>query len=157
MIATHLQDALMEDVREILKDIITKDKSGERVEGANVFAQQLPVFRAHEGDASKTLPYAVVKLLSGVTANEDTWTVTAGIYLGVCDMDQENQGHRHVLVMIQRIIDRFVSEPLLDERYWAQPEMEWALDTEDLYPNFYGAVCIKFSVPKIGRRMTEYD
>ncbi len=157
MTAAHLQDALMEDVREILKDIITEDKSGERVEGVNVFAQQLPVFRAREGDASKTLPYAVVKLLDGVTANEDPWTVTAGIYLGVRDMDQENQGHRHVLVMIQRIIDRFVSEPLLAKKYWAQPEMEWALDTEDLYPNFYGAVCIKFSVPKIGRRMTEYD
>jgi len=40
MTAAHLQDALMEDVREILKDIITEDKSGERVEGVNVFAQQ---------------------------------------------------------------------------------------------------------------------
>lgn len=157
MTAAHLQDALMEDVREILKDIITEGGSGERVEGVNVFAQQLPVFRAHEGEASKTMPYAVVKLLDGATVNEGPWTVTAGIYLGIRDRDQENQGHRHVMVMIQRIIDRFVSEPLLDERYWAQPEMEWALDTEDLYPNFYGAVRIKFSVPKIGRRMTEYD
>ena len=157
MTAAHLQDALMEDVREILKDIITEGGSGERVEGVNVFAQQLPVFRAHEGEASKTMPYAVVKLLDGATVNEGPWTVTAGIYLGIRDRDQENQGHRHVMVMIQRIIDRFVSEPLLAERYRAQPEIEWALDTEDLYPNFYGAVCIKFSVPKIGRRMTEYD
>lgn len=157
MTAAHLQDALMEDVREILKDIITEGGSGERVEGVNVFAQQLPVFRAHEGEASKTMPYAVVKLLDGATVNEGPWTVTAGIYLGIRDRDQENQGHRHVMVMIQRIIDRFVSEPLLAERYRAQPEIEWALDTEDLYPNFYGAVCIKFSVPKIGRKMTEYD
>lgn len=157
MTAAHLQDALIEDVREILKDIITEGRSGERVEGVNVFAQQIPVFRANEGDASKTLPYAVVKLIDGRTVNEEPWTVIAGIYLGIRDTDRENQGHRHVLVMIQRIIDRFVSEPLLAKKYWAQPEMEWALDTEDLYPNFYGAVCIKFSVPKIGRRMTEYD
>lgn len=157
MTASRLQDALVEEVKEILKDIITDDGSGGRVCGVNVFAQQLPVFRAGEGDASKALPYAVVKLIDGVTTDEVPWAVTAGIYLGVCDRERANHGHRHVMVMIQRIVDRFVSEPLLDDRYRAQPEMEWALDTDDLYPNFYGAVCIKFSVPKIGRRMTEYD
>lgn len=157
MTALHLQDALAEEVKETLKDIITEDEAGERVEGVNVFTQQLPAIRAHERDGARALPYAVVKLLDGRTVNEDPWTVTVGVYLGVWDRDRENQGHRHVLVMIQRIVDRFVSEPLLDDRYWAQPEMEWALDVEDLRPEFYGCVCIKFSVPKIGRRMTEYD
>ncbi len=157
MTALHLQEALMEDVKEILKDIITEGESGGRVSGVNVFAQQLPVIRVNEKDASKTLPYAVVKLLDARTEENCPWTVTAGIYLGVRDTGRENQGHRHVMVMVQRIVDRFISEPLLDEKYWAQQDIEWALDTEDLYPNFYGGVCIKFSVPKIGRRMTEYD
>lgn len=157
MTALYLQEALMAEVKEILKDIITENESGGRVSGVNVFKQQLPVFRANEREASKTLPYAVVKLLDGNTKVDYPWTVTAGIYLGVRDSDRENQGHRHVMVMIQRIVDRFVSEPLLDNKYWAQQDMEWALDTENLHPNFYGAVCIRFSVPKIGRRMTEYD
>ena len=157
MTAAHLQDALAEEIKGILKDIITEDEAGERVEGINVFTQQLPVVRAHERDGTRALPYAVVKLLDGRTVSEEPWTVSVGIYLGVWDRGRENQGHRHVLVMIQRIIDRFVSEPLLDERYWAQPEMEWALDSEDLRPEFYGCVWIKFSVSKIGRRMTEYD
>lgn len=157
MVALHLQDALVEEVKAILKDIITEDETGERVEGVNVFAQQLPAIRAHERDPVRALPYAVVKLLEGGTAGEAPWTVTVGIYLGIWDRGRENQGHRHVMVMIQRIADRFISEPLLDDRYWAQPEMEWALDTDNLRPEFYGGVCIKFSVPKIGRRMTEYD
>lgn len=157
MIAAHLQEVLMEDVKEILKDIITEDTSGGRVSGVNVFAQQLPIIRANEKDASKTLPYAVVKLLDGETEEDDPWTVTVGIYLGICDTDRKNQGHRHIMVMIQRIVDRFVSKPLLDDRYWAQQDIQWALDSEDLYPNFYGGVCIKFSVPKIGRRMTAHD
>lgn len=157
MIAAYLQEALMEDVKEILKDIITEDASGGRVSGVNVFAQQLPVIRANEKEASKTLPYAVIKLLDGETEEDDPWTVTVGIYLGIRDTDRENQGHRHVMVMIERIVDRFVSNPLLDDRYWAQQDIEWALDSEDLYPNFYGGVCIKFSVPKIGRRMTADD
>ena len=149
MTALYLQEALMAEVKEILKDIITENESGGRVSGVNVFKQQLPVFRGNEREASKTL--------DGNTKVDDPWTVTAGIYLGVRDSDRENQGHRHVMVMIQRIVDRFVSEPLLDNKYWAQQDMEWALDTENLHPNFYGAVCIRFSVPKIGRRMTEYD
>lgn len=157
MVALHLQNALMEDIKETLKDIITDDGFGGRVCGVNVFGQQLPVFRANEREASKTLPYAVVKLIDGKTEGDEPWTVTAGVYLGVCDRDRSNQGHKHVMTMIQRIVDRFASEPLLDNRYWAQPDMEWALDTEDLYPDFYGGVCIRFSVPKIGRRMTAYD
>lgn len=157
MIAAHLQKALMEDVKEILKDIITEDASGGRVSGVNVFAQQLPIIRANEKEASKTLPYAVIKLLDGETEEDVPWTVTVGIYLGIRDTDRKNQGHRHVMVMIERIVDRFVSKPLLDNRFWAQQDIEWALDSEDLYPNFYGGVCIKFSVPKIGRRMTADD
>lgn len=157
MVALHLQDALAEEVGDILKDIITEDESGERVEGVNVFTQQLPRIRANEKDPPKTIPHAVVKLLDGGTVNEEPWTVAVGVYLGIRDTGRENQGHRHVMAMIQRIIDRFVSEPLLDNRYWAQPDMVWELDAEDLYPNFHGGVCIKFSVPKIGRSMTEYD
>lgn len=157
MTAAYLQEALMEDVKETLKDIITEDASGGRVSGVHVFAQQLPVLRANEKDASKTLPYAVVKLLDGETDGDDPWTVTVGIYLGIRDTDRQNQGHRHVMVMIERIVDRFVSDPLLDNQFWAQQDIQWELDSENLYPNFYGGICIKFSVPKIGRRMTAHD
>lgn len=157
MTASGLQDALMGEIRGILKDIITEDVSGGRVEGVNVFAQQLPVITADEEDETQSIPYAVIKILDGSTVNGEPWTVTVGIYLGICDMDVQNQGHRHVMVMIQRIIDRFVSEPLLDGKYWAQPEIGWMIDSGDDYPEFFGVVYIKFSVPKIGRRMTEYD
>lgn len=157
MTASGLQDALMEDVRETLKDIITEDVACERVEGVKVFAQQLPIITADEEDTTQFLPYAVIKILDAKTDRDDPWTVAMGIYLGVYDPSQENQGHKHVMVMIQRIIDRFTADPLLEKRYWAQPEMEWALDSADGYPFFYGGVCIRFSVPKIGRRITKYD
>lgn len=157
MTALDLQDALMEEIREILKDIITEDVTGRKVSGVKAFAQRLPVIMSDEESDSQFLPYAVIKILDGSTENEDPWTVAMGVYLGVREPDKRNQGHRHVMVMVQRIIDRFTSVPLLDNKYWAQPDMEWALDDESAYPHFFGGVCIKFSVPKIGRRMTEYD
>lgn len=157
MTALDLQDTLMEEVKEILKDIITEDVTGRRISGVNVFRQQLPVIVSDEESASQFLPYAVIKILDGSTENEVPWTVAMGVYLGVRDPDKGNQGHKHVMVMIQRIIDRFISVPLLDNKYWAQPDVEWTLDSESAYPHFFGGILIKFSVPKIGRRMTEYD
>lgn len=157
MTALELQDALMEDVEKTLKDVITEEESEEEISGVKMFAQQLPVIISDEEDVSQFFPYAVIKILQGQTQEEEPWTVTAGIYLGVYDPGEENQGHRHVMVMIQRIIDRFVSDPLLDKRYWAQQDIEWELGSEDNHPYFFGGVCIKFSVPKIGRRLPVYD
>lgn len=157
MTALELQDALMEDVAKTLKNVITKEESEEEISGAKIFAQQLPVITSDEEDISQFFPYAVIKILKGQTQEEEPWTVTAGIYLGVYDPGEENQGHRHVMVMIQRIIDRFVSAPLLDKRYRAQQGIQWELDSEDNCPYFFGGVCIDFSVPKIGRRLPVYD
>lgn len=53
--------------------------------------------------------------------------------------------------MIQRLVNRFAAEPLLDHKYRAQQDMEWAVQDEETYPYFFGGVRIKFSVPKIGR------
>ncbi len=158
MTALELQNALMEDIPKTLKDVITEDESEKRISGVKIFAQQLPVITSDEEDIPQFFPYAVVKILKGQTQEDEPWTVTAGIYLGVYDPGDENQGHKHVMVMIQRIIDRFVSDPLLDNRYWAQQDIQWALDTDpENRPYFFGGVCIDFSVPKIGRRMPVYD
>lgn len=157
MTVLKLQDALIEDVKETLKDMITQDVSGNRVTGVKVFAQQLPVISSNERDTSRFLPYAVVKILDAQTEEDIPWSVTTGIYFGVRDAGRENQGHKHIMVMIERVTDRFISDPLLDNRYWAQQDIQWELDSEDHYPHFFGGVCINFSVPKIGRREPIYD
>ena len=54
MIAAYLQEALIKDVKEILKDVITENASGGRVSGVNVFAQQLPIIRANEKDPTRS-------------------------------------------------------------------------------------------------------
>lgn len=158
MTALELQDALMEEVEKTLKDVITEKESEEEISGVKIFSQQLPVITSDEEDVSQFFPYAVIRMLEGQTQEEEPWRVTAGIHLGVYDPGEENQGHRHVMVMIQRIIDRFVSDPLLDNRYRAQQEIQWELDTDlENHPYFFGVVWIAFSVPKIGKRLPIYD
>ncbi len=157
MTALDFQQALANDVQYILKDIITVNAAGQRVSGVNVYKQQLPVITSDEEDDSKFLPYAIIRLSDGKTEDDDTpWSVTADILFGVYDSDPSNQGHQHIMVMCQRVIDRYAAEPLLVKKFRAEQDIEWALNDEDTYPYYFGGVRIKFNVPKIGRREPLY-
>lgn len=153
MTILNFQNALMEETGNILKGVGTKNTSGEIVDGVNLFAQNLPIVQSDDEDEPKFFPYAIIKVYDGRTEDDDSpWTVTADIHLGVYDSDEDNQGHQHIAVMIQRLVNRFAAEPLLDQKYRAQQDMEWAMQDEETYPYFFGGVRMKFSVPKIGRR-----
>lgn len=157
MTILDFQEELTRDVKRILKDIVTINAAGERVNGVNVYQQQLPVITSDEEDDSIFLPYALIRLYGGKTEDDDApWIVTADIHFGVYDADQSNQGHQHIMVMCQRVIDRYAAEPLLAKKYRAEPDIEWAVQDDDTYPYYFGGVRIKFSVPKIGRREPVY-
>lgn len=153
-----LQDALLKEVAEIVKDVISKDTSGKEVSGATGYPQALPVVQADEGDESQFFPYFIVKLSGGSTDDDDSpWDDTVNILFGIYDNDTKNEGNKTVMVMIQRVIDRFASEPRLGKVFRAQQDMQWATQDEDTYPFFFGGVQIKFYVPKIGRKEPIYD
>lgn len=153
MTALDLQEELAQEVSKILKDIVTVNAAGESVSGVHVYKQNLPIILSDEEDDSKFLPYAIVRLSEGKTEDDDTpWIDTVDIHFGVHDSRESNQGHQHIMVMCQRVIDRFAAEPLLAKKYRAGQDMEWALLDEDTYPYYFGGVRMKFNVPKIGRR-----
>lgn len=158
MTILDLQNELSKEIGRILKDVVTTDAFGKKVSGVTVYKQQLPLMTSSEDDASSFFPYAVVEVFYGVTESADEpWTVGTEIQVAVHDEDESNQGHGHIAVMCQRIIDRFCAEPLLAEKYYALPEIEWAIPDEDTYPYYFGFIRLSFRVPKIGRRMTVYD
>lgn len=152
MTRKDLQDALVKETKELLKDVWAKNSLGEDVQ-AQVFPQRLPVMTEDEDDETKLFPYAIVRLGDAKTAgDEDPWHVTVDWLLGVYDDERKGQGHLHILTMIERITDRFIAEPLLDHRYRAEQDMETVLQDEDTYPFYFGGVEITFSIPKVGRR-----
>ena len=158
MTILDLQESLARDVERTLKDVATTDAAGEKVTGVTAHKQQLPIIVSDEEDASQFFPYAIVKLVEGSCVDDGRpWVVTADVILGVHDEDTKNQGHEHIMIMIQRLIDRFAAEPLLDGKYWAQPNIEWAAQDADAYPYYFGGVRVTFSVPRIGRRISAYD
>lgn len=131
----------------------------------NIFSQSLPVPDPatppeedvspeiiEEGLAASELenpedpfPYAIVRLTDGkieqIDANQ---TVTILIIFGVYDLSRNNQGHKDILHMIQKVEERFGKNAILADRYECVMPINWALQDEDSYPYFVGGLTLNF-------------
>ena len=157
MTALQFQKDLEAEVREILKDVVTDTPGEKRHVGVNTFRQQLPKVVNDDEDETKFFPCAIIRLSQATTPDDFTpWLVTVDILLGVYDEDESMDGNDHIMVMIERIIDRFSQEALLARKYRCESEMDWAVQDEDTYPYYFGGVRLKFNIPKPGRKEPDY-
>ena len=143
MTALELQEDLANEVSEIVKDVQTKNWQGQLVSGVTTFRQKLPELVADEDNPSQFFPYAIIRLEDGETADDnDPWTVAMSVL------------YKSVMEMVQRTIDHFTATPLLNKKFRAKQEISWALQEADpnTYPYSFGAVEIKFEVPKMPRK-----
>ena len=147
----ELQDDLITEVESILKDVRTDDTDDNEVTGFKGYAHRLPILQSDEDDPAQYFPYFIVRFSGAKTADDDDcWHVDTDIIIGVHDM-ATSDGHEHILIAIQRIADRFAEDAWMGN-YRADQDIEWAIAEEDTYPFYFGAVAIKFSAPKIGRK-----
>lgn len=153
MTALDFQSALGAEIANLLNNIQTEDVDGDKKSGVTIFDQQLPEITEDEEDSSQFFPYAIVRISDGKTEDDDTpWIVTADILIGIHDRDKSGAGYKKVMEMCQKIVDRFSAEPLLDKKYRALQNMEWALQDEDTYPFYFGGIRMQFYLPRVGRR-----
>lgn len=151
-----LQDDLIAEIEEVLKDIVTTNANDEQVSGLKGFAHALPIIQSDDEDPEQYFPYFIVRFDNGKTADDDDcWHIATDIVIGIHDMALHG-GHENVLTCIQRIVDRFAWDPQLDKKYRADQDIQWAVGEDDTYPYYFGAVAITFSTPKIGRK-ADYD
>lgn len=156
MVPSDLQNALIAEITNLLADLVNtgNDKTYQSFNG---YAQFLPVLKNDDEDEDQFFPYFIVRLDSGKTVeDDDLWTISVDILLGVNDEGTDNEGHYHILNAINRIVTRFSQEATLGEpghkAFRCLPEMEWALQDADTYPYYFGAVNLKFLAPKPERR-----
>jgi len=151
-----LQDALIAEITKLLKDIATTDANGKEVEGIKGFAHALPIIQSDDEDPEMYLPYFIVRFDTGRTRDDDDcWHVATNIIIAIHDAELHG-GHEYILTAIQRIVNRFAHDPQLKPYYRADQDIQWAMEDEDTYPYYFGAVSITFSAPKIGRKAV-YD
>lgn len=156
LVASDLQRGLVGEIEGILSDVVTVNAAGQTISGFQGFAQRLPVQRDADDDPDAFFPYFIVRLLEAVTDDDDDyWTWSVAIYLGVHDESLDNAGHFSLLTAMTRITSRFGQEAVLGSRghvgYRILPGMQMQLQDEDTYPYFLGAVLLRVAVPKITR------
>ena len=168
MIATFLQDDLAAELAEIFKRFRLKNPAGNAAP-LNIFKQSLPIptvkdipdtvtdEELEEGiyDAQANedpYPYIIVRVEQGtITEIDQEQTVIVNLIIGVIDRDYNNQGHKDVLNIIQKIYERFAKNAILAAKYECVMPIEWALQDEESFPYFFGGMALKFNTIPIRR------
>ena len=173
MVATFLQDDLVEELKTIFKDFRLKNPMGELSE-INVFPQELPIpaptTPPEESEAAPELleeglvedtdpvkvedpyPYAIVRIEDGeIKTIDGEQTITTLVILGVYDDSLKNQGHKDILNMIQKIYEQKTKNAILANKYECLHPIQWSLQEEGSYPYFIGGMALSFGVAAIRR------
>lgn len=151
MTATVLQEELCKELHNIFRNEKFKNTLGERVP-LNVFEQQLPI--REDEDAPDPIPYIIVRVETGtIKTGVDPQEVLVTMLFGYFDDDTQNNGHKGILGMIQRVIERFEKEPMLVNQFMLmhddQHSVDWALQDEESFPYFFGAASMTFKTAAI--------
>ncbi len=150
MTPVMLQDELVEEIKRLLSNSSFKTPAGERAP-MNVFAQSIPVNETD--DDEDPIPYVIVRLNSGDDpgTRDSNHTVKLVVIVGIWDDALDNQGHRDVLNVVQKIYHRFQTNPNLNNKAVHSGDFSWALQEDGYYPYSFGACSLSFHIAAIRR------
>ena len=165
MVATFLQDDLVEELKEILQGFRLKNPYGESCE-INIFSQNLPVPESLEQTnipieqlenglieditTQEPYPYIIVRIEDGEIKDESSsQIVNMNLLIGVYDDSYKKQGYKDVLNVIQKIYERFAKMPVLKGKYTMQYPIAWTLQEEETYPFYFGGMNLDWEVAVI--------
>ena len=147
MTATMLQEEIVKELGVIFKGDRFKNSLGEYVK-LNVYEQQLPI--REDEDSPDPMPYIIVRIETGSTkSGTDPQEVLVTLLFGYFDDSPENNGHKGVLGMIQKVHERFEKQPMLANQFMFQDPFDWALQDEESFPYFFGAASMTFKTAAI--------
>lgn len=148
-----MQDALCDEMRELFKD--RKFNGQEGLKSLNVFKQNLPLATSLDDEAdtdAAASPYIVVLLEGGKIYNQNDPKVENAT-LTVCCYDEGNEraGFRDVQNIIEAIEQHFCTKPHFGGAFTVMLGhdhcFEDALQMDDTWPYYFGAVSFDVSVP----------
>lgn len=149
MTPLDFQDLLAEEIGRILSKNTYMTTGGERVK-MNIYTQELPV--EESDDDADPVPYIIVRITGGedIAEKNSNNTVHATIIIAIWDDDRNAQGHRDVMGVVNKLYRRFHEDPRLGGSYYTG-NFNWALQDDNFFPYFFGAVKMDFVIPAIRR------
>ena len=150
-----LQKALVEEVKEELKNYTSVNNDGEYMK-FNVYPQNLPAKKGKNDD--EHFPYVLVCLDEEQINGEDDDLICAIYFLvGINDKNQNKQGHFDVANVLNRLSKRFLEKRLVDNRYRIGFPLTKKFQEEDTWPKYIGGMSTLWTLEKPEIEETEYD
>jgi len=147
MIPSFLQDFLVEELKTLFKDFKLKNALGE-LSSLNIYPQFLPVKKGKKD--TEHFPYIVVILQDGEDPNEtDSNTCNILLMAGIYDDDENYQGYKDLLNVLQKVYEHLMKHRLFEGKYQIEYPIKWRIHDEDTYPYFFGAIETNWIVGKI--------
>ena len=157
MVPVQLIDDLAEETEEVLRHMRCPSPHGDSE--IHIFKYGLPVIPldGEEGEEDEPFPYLIIRPAEGETGEgiSSTHQVHVGMLIGIYDRDTGKKGDIHVLKLIKDIMERFMKNPALAGKYYAEEKINWVLQAEDTYPYFFGGIEMTFNIPAV-RRESKY-
>lgn len=150
-----LQKALVEEVKEELKNYTSVNNDGEYIK-FNVYPQNLPAKKGKNDD--EHFPYVLVCLDEEQINGEDDDLICSIYFLvGINDKNPNKQGHFDIANVLNRLSKRFLEKRLVDGRYRIAFPLTKKFQEEDTYPKFIGGMSTLWTLEKPEIEETEYD
>lgn len=167
MVATFLQDELVEELEQIFHGFFLKSPSG-GMDKLHIFSQLLPMPLPdnqedippeilengffEEQTAPDPYPYIIVQMNNGEIVDVNSaQIVELTLIIGIYDSDYQKQGHKDILNIIAKIYERFGKQPILNGKYTIQYPILWSLQDEESYPYYFGGMRLLFEIAAVRR------
>lgn len=150
-----LQKALVEEVKEELKNYTSVNNDGEYMK-FNVYPQNLPAKKGKNDD--EHFPYVLVCLDEEQINGEDDDLICSIYFLvGINDKNPNKQGHFDIANVLNRLSKRYLEKRLVNGRYRIAFPLTKKFQEEDTYPKFIGGMSTLWTLEKPEIEETEYD
>ena len=109
---------------------------------------EAPDLQPKPGNVFDCIPYALIRIYEGgAEGPTEPWTVTALTHLCIHDADTNNRGHEHIMLMLQRLMERFTVEPRLGAAT-VKGRIKFSVQDDETYPLFFGGLSVDFWLPR---------
>ena len=139
------QKALVEEIKIITEGMRFRSPKGSERIFMNVYSQALPIplKRTETEYESNTIDYQDGEEESIFQCPWCIVKIDGGQIPGINEIQKIDVG-MEILNLIQKVYERFAVNPILAGQYTCLGEFEWALQEEDTYPYFFGAIGTSF-------------
>ena len=146
MTPSLLQDALANELERLFGSKTYNSQAGEQTK-LKIFKQFAPLDKY--GDSTEIFPYMVISIDEfGQETAQSPLVCKMIILAATFDDNEDNQGYKDLLNILEDISQHLRTNTTLDKRYRLTYPLKGAI-SEDVYPYFFGAIEASWTLPNM--------